>query len=127
MAQLITEYQEAVKTTAIYRQGIDDLLNSGYSKETLDAWLGIAYCTGKLNGEAGEIAEEVFKALRDDKALVTTERQDKLFKELGDVCWYIAMLCNELGFHLEDVMNANLGKLIDRQSRGKLKGSGSDR
>lgn len=122
-----SNYQEAVKATAIYRKGIDDLLNSSYSRETLDAWLGVAYCAGKLNGEAGEVAEEIFKALRDDRALISSARQDKIFKELGDVCWYVAMLCNELGFNLEDVMSANLEKLLDRQERDKLQGSGSDR
>lgn len=123
----IADYQEGAKSTAIYRIGIDELLQSGYKKEILDLWLGVAYCAGKLNGEAGEIAEEVFKALRDDGALITVARQDSLFKELGDVAWYLAMLCNELGFKLEDVMQNNLAKLQNRKHFGKLQGSGSDR
>jgi NTP pyrophosphatase (non-canonical NTP hydrolase) len=85
------------------------------------------YCVGKLNGEAGEIAEEVFKALRDDEGLITTPRQDKLFKELGDVMWYVSQICNELGFKLSEVMDFNLAKLADRQERDVLGGSGDDR
>lgn len=120
----ITEYQEACKQTAIYRDGIDRAFHEiGY----LDVWLGIAYCAGKLNGEAGEIAEEVFKALRDDSAVITDERKEKIFKEIGDVCWYTAMMCNELGFKLEDVMDFNIAKLHDRRERDALSGSGSDR
>lgn len=120
----IAEYQEGCKETAIYR---DKLPETVKLDPILDAWHGIAYCTGKLNGEAGEVAELVFKAQRDDACLITPDRYQALFAELGDVCWYIAMLCNELGYKLEDVMEWNLTKLQGRQERGVLPGSGSDR
>lgn len=120
----IAEYQEGCKETAIYR---DKLPEAVKLDPILDAWHGIAYCTGKLNGEAGEVAEHVFKAQRDDACLITPDRYQALFAELGDVCWYIAMLCNELGYKMEDVMEWNLTKLQGRQMRGVLPGSGSDR
>jgi len=86
-----------------------------------------AYLAGKLNGEAGEVAEEVFKALRDDLGIFTTERLVQIMKELGDVMWYVSQLCNELGLSLDDVMQLNLAKLQARKGLGKLQGSGSDR
>lgn len=120
----IDEYQEGCKETAIHRNNLPEAVRID---PILNAMHGIAYCTGKLNGEAGEIAEHVFKAQRDDGYIITTERYEALFKEIGDVCWYVAMLCNELGFKLEDVMDYNLTKLRDRRERDVLSGSGSDR
>ena len=48
-------------------------------------------------------------------------------KELGDVLWYVAQLATELGLDLDDVAEANLEKLLSRQRRGVLSGSGDDR
>lgn len=122
----IEDYQIGTGATAIYRENIEEAIHTTDIADW-EAWLRIAYCAGKLNGEAGEVAEEVFKAMRDDSAIITAERKDKLFKEIGDVCWYISQICTELGFSLADVMDYNLTKLQDRKARDVLSGSGSDR
>jgi NTP pyrophosphatase (non-canonical NTP hydrolase) len=127
MTLSINDYQEGCKKTEIYGKAITDLLNSPYSRETMEAYLRISYCVKKLNGEAGEIAEEAGKALRDDRGLYTHERQKRIRKEIGDVCWYVSQLCSEFGFKLEEIMQENLDKLLSRQERGVLKGSGSNR
>lgn len=130
------EYQDLTQETAIYNSSsewfIDMLLVGveGYHNDHVTEardWLNMAYCSGKLNGEAGEIAEEVFKAFRDDHGEITLERREKLLKELGDVMWYTARLSAELGFKLSDVMTANIKKLQDRKERGVLSGSGDER
>lgn len=104
--------------------------------------LGLLYCALKLAGEAGEVAENVGKALRDDELCypimcdgglvyefnqVTALRREALKKELGDALWYITMAARELRFTLAEVAEANLAKLADRERRGVLKGSGDDR
>lgn len=106
-------YQAATQTTAIYP-----------GQGTIN---GLLYTTLKLNGEAGEIAEKVGKALRDDFACITDQRRADLLKELGDVLWYVAATARELGFNLSEVALANLDKLKDRQNRDKLSGSGDNR
>jgi NTP pyrophosphatase (non-canonical NTP hydrolase) len=92
-----------------------------------EKFLRIAYLAGKLNGEAGEVAEEIFKAFRDDLGEFTDVRFDAIMKELGDVMWYISQLCNELDLELADVLALNITKLQARKSTGNLQGSGSDR
>lgn len=88
---------------------------------------GIMYCALKLNGEAGEVAEKVGKALRDDRSLITDERRLALIIELGDVLWYIANLADELSVSLDEVARQNLNKLADRKARNVLHGSGDNR
>ena len=48
-------------------------------------------------------------------------------KELGDVLWYVAQLATELELDLDKIAQANLDKLLSRQRRGVLSGSGDDR
>lgn len=106
----LSEYQRLSRRTAQYPR---------------EAWL--AYPALGLAGEAGEVAEHAKKAIRDDGGQVSEERREKLAKELGDVLWYVAQLASELGLELEDVARANLEKLLSRQQRGVLSGSGDDR
>lgn len=105
------EYQKQAVTTAVYPgQGSGE---------------GITYCTLKLAGEAGEVAEKRGKFMRGDFGF--EEYRRLTIKELGDNLWYIANLAEELGVRLDDIARLNLEKLKDRKARGVLKGSGDDR
>jgi NTP pyrophosphatase (non-canonical NTP hydrolase) len=95
---------------------------AGYPRE---AWL--AYPALGLAGEAGEVADHAKKAIRDDGGLVDEARREAMAKELGDVLWYVAQLATELGLDLDEIAQANLEKLLSRQRRGMLSGSGDDR
>lgn len=116
--------------------------------------LGLAYVALKLNGESGEFAEHVGKAMRDDDFVVVVsvpetetgkvapwkpirydvslnqmspERKALVVKEIGDVLWYLSAACNELGISLAEAAMGNLQKLKDRTDRDALRGSGDDR
>lgn len=80
-----------------------------------------------LNGEAGELAEACKKMMRDDNNHLTIERKADMIKELGDVLWYVAALCQEFSIPMEKVARMNLRKLADRQKRNKIQGSGDHR
>lgn len=119
----ISEYQEGTEKTAIYRDGIARAAQSGL----IENWANLSYCAHGLTGEAGELSNDIKKVVRDDGGLVTPERAERLFKEIGDCYWYLSQICNELGFKIENVMDFNLSKLASRQERGVLTGSGNDR
>lgn len=106
----LAEYQRLSRRTAEYPR---------------EAWL--AYPALGLAGEAGEVAEHAKKAIRDDAGAVSEERRAAMAKELGDVLWYVAQLASELGLELEEIAEGNLRKLLSRQRRGVLSGSGDDR
>ncbi|MCW3019449.1 MAG: hypothetical protein JWN10_1757 [Solirubrobacterales bacterium] len=90
-----------------------------------EAWL--AYPALGLAGEAGEVAEHAKKAIRDDGGKVSEERRNAMAKELGDVLWYVSQLASELGLDLDEIARVNLDKLLSRQRRGVLSGSGDER
>ena len=92
-----------------------------------DAGDNIVYPTLGLAGEAGEVAEKVKKLLRDDGGVMTDERLQALAGELGDVLWYVAQVATEAGLDLDEIAQANLDKLLSRQERGVLSGSGDSR
>ena len=73
------------------------------------------------------MAEKVKKLLRDDAGVLSDERRDALAGELGDVLWYVAQVATEAGLDLEQIAHGNLDKLLSRQRRGVLSGSGDRR
>lgn len=80
----------------------------------------IAYLTLGLNGEAGEVAEQVKKAIRNE-GQITDERRAKILDEIGDVLWYAARLASEFGASLSDVAEQNVDKLEARRMQKNLK------
>ncbi len=93
-----------------------------------DDSMGAYYSVLGLCGEAGEVADKLKKIYRDkDWKNITIEDKEDIKKELGDVLWYIAKMCDDLGFTLNEVAETNLYKIHDRKERGTLRGSGDNR
>lgn len=89
--------------------------------------IALLYVTLGLNGEAGEIAEKIKKAYRDEAGVITEERRTALLKECGDLLWYLARLCTELDLSLDEVAQTNLDKLASRKERAVIHGNGDAR
>ncbi len=87
----------------------------------------VIYPTLGLVNEAGEVAGKIKKVFRDQGGQISRETREALKAELGDVLWYLAQICTELGLELDEVAEYNLAKLLDRQSRGKIGGEGDNR
>ena len=82
----------------------------------------VLYPTLGLCGESGEVAEKVKKQVRDG-----VFNRHEVAKELGDVLWYLANICNDIGYNLDEIADLNLTKLRGRMARNVLKGSGDNR
>lgn len=125
----LDEYQNFTHETAIYPQtheDVSDIIEHNDLQDFAD-WIALSYVIGKLNGEAGELAELHFKALRDEACVISPERKELMRKELGDVLYYVARIAVHLDISLNDVAVQNMEKLRDRKARSVLQGSGSDR
>ena len=107
----LNEYQKESRKTAKYPEAGSNFI----------------YPTLGLCGEAGEVAEKIKKALRDEGGIISSERRTETIKELGDVLWYLSQLSTELGVELDDVAQQNLDKLFSRMERDRLSGSGDNR
>lgn len=67
-----------------------------------------------LSGEVGELNDIIKKWIFHQKEL------DKLHvqKEIGDICWYIAGMCEAFGFDFDNIMQMNIDKLKARYPEG---------
>lgn len=104
----LNDFQELCATTAVYPKDV-----------------GIEYCALGLVSEAGEVAGKMKKFLRGDFTLDVLI--DGIYKELGDVLWYAAMLAEELDVPLDDLAAYLLSKLQERKAAGTIKGDGDNR
>lgn len=99
-------YQEFTKTTALY-----------------PPHKGVNYCALGLVSEAGEVAGKIKKSIRDGHAIDV----QGISAELGDVCWYVARLADEIGVDFGRILLDNMNKLKGRKERGTIGGSGDVR
>lgn len=70
----------------------------------------MAYVALGLASEAGEVAGEIHKSMREGRALSVA----KVIAELGDTLWFLTYLADMLGYSLEELASCNIEKLIDR-------------
>lgn len=63
-----------------------------------------------LSTEANEFCDQLKKHLIYGKELDKVN----LIEELGDLCWFIAMACDELGTNFEEIQQININKLKAR-------------
>lgn len=67
-----------------------------------------------LAGEAGEVIDLVKKARFQGHPI----DWEKVKGELGDVMWYVGLLCHTLGLSLEEIRQANVEKMHRRYPDG---------
>ena len=107
-SNIADQYQEFTRTTTVFDDAVEyEYLHFG------------------LVAEIGELFGKIAKARRDTDDHQVDDEQIK--GELGDICWFVARLCDYYGFSFSSVLLANRDKLIDRQNRDVIKGNGDDR
>lgn len=95
----INEYQKLAMTTLNPELSEKDVL--------INSVMGLC-------GESGEAIDIVKKWLAQGHEL----DKEHLFKELGDIAWYLAEAATAIGVPLESVFRANIDKLKKRYPEG---------
>lgn len=70
-------------------------------------------CLG-LSGEVGEFEDMIKKWIFQENDLDIIHAK----KELGDVMWYVAMICHSFGWSLDEILQMNVDKLRARYPEG---------
>lgn len=70
-------------------------------------------CLG-LSGEVGEFNDMIKKWVFHEKELDMEHAK----KEMGDVLWYVAMMCESFGWDIDEIMQMNVDKLKARYPEG---------
>jgi NTP pyrophosphatase (non-canonical NTP hydrolase) len=82
-----------------------------------------SYAVLGLIGELGELYGSWAKNIRDG----TPMDEENSKKELGDILWFLAAICQDLDVSLAEVAQMNIDKLSKRSAKGTLRGSGDNR
>ena len=123
----ITTFSEYQKEANFLKISLDKFLEKHPdTAPEVKELLALAY-DGLGLGEAGEVQGKIKKIIRDNGGYINAESKIEIKKELGDLLWYIASMCDNLGIKLEDVAQGNIEKLQGRRDRGTLHGSGDNR
>ena len=95
-------------------------------KETASKETGLQGWTLGLCGETGEFADIVKKYTEHGVEILKSGKSvdDAMEEELGDILYYVAILCDYLGFNIGDVARKNNEKLAARYPNGFQKGGG---
>lgn len=106
------EYQVAAMRTndGKAKERLQDKMDSNMStniSEVLNAALG-------LSGEVGELNDMIKKFIFHGHAMDEGEFK----KEIGDILWYLAMMCKACGYNLDVIMEMNIQKLLKRYPEG---------
>ena len=98
----VSDYQtEALRTEAPISEGVQERIVA--NSRAMHGIVGI--CT-----EAGELADAYKKHVFYGRALDAANVRE----EIGDICWYLAILCDTLGTTIETEMARNIAKLRQR-------------
>lgn len=111
----INEYQELAMRTNDGKctERLNSLLYNEIETGERDLGAILNACHG-LAGETGEVNDMIKKWIYHGHLL----DEQALKKELGDVCWYLALMCNGFGFELEEIIQMNIEKLKKRYPDG---------
>jgi NTP pyrophosphatase (non-canonical NTP hydrolase) len=95
------------------RKATDRLIDALEINQDVDLGGIFNACLG-LSGEVGEFNDMIKKWVFHEKPLDI----DHAKKEMGDIMWYVAMMCESFGWNLDEIMQMNVDKLKARYPEG---------
>lgn len=116
-----TEYQALAmrtndkKSTDRLMNKINDLKIGNRGEDTPEIELGgVLNAALGLSGEVGELNDMLKKWVFHKKQLDA----EHLKREISDVCWYLALMCDSFEFSFDEIMQINIDKLKTRYPEG---------
>lgn len=109
----LDQYQEFVPTVN-YPYNNDVVTNMCRSLAPSVSLGDVLYAALGVGGEAGEVQDLIKKWVFHQSCLDI----EHLKKEMGDVLWYLALLCNSFNIRMEDLLQINADKLNARYPHG---------
>lgn len=130
------EYQKRCRET--------DLFPPGKDNDVVDL---LEYRTLCLDGEVGELSEKILKIVLTELALssksdglankvkkirrdyvgLSVSMSEDIAHEIGDIMWFLSILCDLIGVDMKTVAERNVSMLSDRKKRDAIKGVGDYR
>lgn len=103
------------KSTDRLGKKIADLKIGNRGEDSLNIELGgVLNASLGLSGEVGELNDMLKKWIFHEKQMDT----EHLKREISDVCWYLALMCESFSFNLDEIMQINIDKLKARYPQG---------
>jgi NTP pyrophosphatase (non-canonical NTP hydrolase) len=106
--QKMTETIDQYKKGLVYGKEVEILKQYEDSQELAigEDYANLIHGVLGIVTEAGEISELLTKGINIDKV--------NLQEEIGDILWYIALICDTYGFDLSEIKKRNIEKLAKR-------------
>lgn len=103
------------KSTDRLLNKINDLKIGNRGEDTPEIELGgVLNAALGLSGEVGELNDMLKKWVFHEKQLDT----EHLKREIGDIYWYLALICDSFELNLDEIMQINIDKLKARYPKG---------
>lgn len=103
------------KSTDRLLNKINDLEIGNRGEDTPEIELGgVLNAALGLSGEVGELNDMLKKWIFHEKQLDA----EHLKREIGDIYWYLALMCDSFEFNLDEIMQINVDKLKARYPEG---------
>lgn len=103
------------KSTDRLLNKINDLKIGNRGEDTPEIELGgVLNAALGLSGEVGELNDMLKKWIFHEKQLDV----EHLKREIGDIYWYLALICDSFEFNLDEIMQINVDKLKARYPEG---------
>lgn len=103
------------KSTDRLEKKIADLKIGNRGEDSLEIELGgVLNASLGLSGEVGELNDVLKKWIFHEKQMDI----EHLKREISDVCWYLALMCDSFSFNLDEIMQINIDKLKTRYPQG---------
>lgn len=87
----------------------------------------LSYLTHCLSEETGEFSGVLKRVFRDGNGTITENDDLSLKKELGDIYWCLAAICDNRKWDIDEILRMNFEKVHSRVTRNTLRGSGDSR